>query len=156
MRSTLLLRPIPSPSDPIVVMVTACIVLLALVFLVATAPSARERTLRLLFLYLTYGLLEVIVKRLAHFVWFLYPIKFALFFCVLASWLQWRERLRSRLADIPLSGVLGAYLALAAIQVFNPYQANPIVGVLGWLTEFMYASFYFIAFALFDGVAPTR
>lgn len=152
----LTLRPTPSPSDPIVVLVTAFIVFLVLAFVIATAPNGRERTLRLLFVYLTYGVLELIVKRLAHFAWFLYPIKFGLFFCVLISWWQWREGQRPKLASIPLGGVLAAYLAVAAIQMFNPHQANPIVGMLGWLSDFAFASFYFVAFDLFDGIAPMR
>ena len=156
MPPTLTLRPVPSPSDPIVALVTAAILGVAFLFVVATAPDARERTIRLLFVYLTYGVLEIIVKRLAHFAWFLYPIKLGLFFCVLASWLAWRAGHREKVLTTPLGGILAAYLAVAGIQVFNPYQSNPFVGALGWLSDFAFAAFYFVAFDLFDGVAPMR
>jgi len=149
-------RPSPAASDPLVVFVTAVILLAVTLLVISRARDGRERTLRLLFVYLTYALIEVGVKRVAHFAWFLYPIKFALFFALLLSWQNWRSGHRLRLRNVPFSGLLAGYLAVAAVQVFNPYQANPIVGALGWLTDFMYAALYFVAFDLFDGVEPMR
>ena len=153
---TLAPRPSPAASDPLVVFVTAVILLCVAALIVSRARDGRERTIRLLFIYLTYALIEVGVKRVAHFTWSLYPIKFALFFALLLSWQNWRAGRRMPLRNIPFSGLLAGYLAVAAVQVFNPYQANPIVGILGWLTDFMYAVLYFVAFDLFDGVEPMR
>jgi hypothetical protein len=154
MPSTLTLRPVPSSSDPFVVAITALIAFVALLLVVTSTSDARERVVRLVFLYLTYCAFEVVVKRLAHFVWFLYPIKFGLLFSVLFYWAQLRQQRSRRLT--PFVGVLGAYLAVAALQIFNPYQGNPIVGVLGWLTDFIFAFFYFVAFDVFDNVVTMR
>ena len=43
---------------------------------------------------------------------------------------------------------LWLYIALAALQIFNPYQGNPVVGVLGWMTDFMYVALFFVGFDL--------
>ena len=145
-----------SPFDLIVVLIAAAVVVIAALFIVGTAANERERTLRLLFLYLTYGVLEIIVKRGAHYAWHLYLIKFGLFFAVLLSWWQWRQHTRSSVTRPPLASVLGLYLALAGIQIFNPYQLNALVGAFGWLSDFIFAVFYFVAFDLFDDVTPVR
>ena len=155
-QSTADLRPIPGPLDPIIAIIVALIAGVALLAVCVTARSPRHRTLQLLFLYLGYGVIEVVVKRLAHFSWFLYPIKYSLFFAVIISWAGSRDRTRQPLAAVPFAGVLGAYLALAAVQVFNPIQANVLVGVLGWLSDFAFVSFYFVAFDVFDELAAMR
>jgi hypothetical protein len=147
---------IPAAADPIVVIAAALIVGLAALFIYSSTPNGPERTLRLLFLYLTYGTLEIVVKRGAHYVWYLYPIKFALFFLVLLAWSASRGRGDGQRTSAPLKGVLVWYLGLAAIQVFNPYQTSAVVGLLGWLSDFIFVTFYFVAVDLFDDPVRVR
>ena len=127
-----------------------------MLWLVSTARHPRERTLRLLLLYLTYSVVEVAIKRFGHFSWTVYPLKFVLLFSVYLSWAGITARRRLPLASVPFAGVLGAYLALAALQIFNPIQANPLVGAAGWLSDFAFVPFYFVAFHLFDDVRSMR
>jgi hypothetical protein len=144
---------IRSEFDPVVVGVAALLAVFACLWIAATTPAGRERTLRLLFLYLTYGVLEIVVKRGAHYVWYLYPIRFGLFFAVLMSWMNQSRRLAP---ETFMTRVLAMYLLLAALQIFNPHQENLLVGLLGWLSDYLFAVLYFVAADLFDGVEPMR
>ncbi|HVZ23540.1 MAG TPA: hypothetical protein VG871_20850 [Vicinamibacterales bacterium] len=137
-----------APGDPLVALVAYLIVILGLLGVVLSARTPAERAVRLLFLYLVYGTFEVAVKRLTHFAWYVYPIKFGLFFLVVAAWWTARPSIAAHRLRPPLLVVVSLYIALAALQIFNPYQGNPIVGVLGWMTDFMYVVLYFVAFDL--------
>lgn len=147
---------IPSPNDPFVVAIVALTVIVCALFIAGSTSDGRERTLRLLFLYLTYGALETLLKRGAHYAWYIYFIKYGLFGLVVLSWIQTRSLGRRGVATVPGGFVLTLYLGLAALQIFNPYQGNVIVGVLGWLSDFVFSVFYFVAFDLFDDVTAMR
>jgi len=141
-------RVLPAPSDPLFALVAYLLVIVALVGVLATSRTPQQRAVRLLFLYLAYGTFEIAVKRFTHFAWYVYPIKFTLFFLAVATWWAARPSLKARRFTPPLALVLSGYIALAALQIFNPNQPNPFVGVLGWMTDFMYLVLYFVAFDL--------
>jgi hypothetical protein len=149
-------RIVPSSLDPVVALVVAIVMMAAVLLVVSTARSAHEKVSRILFLYLTYIVLEIIFKRAAHYTVYLYPVKYGLFFLMMAVWLTSRRKLDASSSPAPLRPLIGAYLFLAAVQVFNPYQATPIVGALGWLSDFIYVPLYFLAFDLFHDVATVR
>ena len=144
-------RILSAPGDSVFAVIAYLIVMLALFVVLATSRSPAQRAVRLLFLYLSYGTFEIAVKRLTHFAWYAYPIKFILFAIALAAWWTARPSLRAHRLKPPMVPLLSVYIALVAVQVFNPNQANPLVGVVGWMTEFMYIAFYFLAFDLLRG-----
>src|SRR5476651_2470309 len=131
----------PEAGDPVVALVVYLLVILGLMGLFSTTRSRQERTTQLLFFYLTYCVFEIVAKRGAHYAWYVYPIKFVLFFMLLGSWASSRTEMHAR-STPPLLGLVGAYLGLAAVQIFNPFQGNVVVGVLGWLTDFMFVLLY--------------
>jgi hypothetical protein len=144
-----------APNDPLFALVAFLFVIAALVIVLATSKTPRERTMRLLFLYLAYGTLEVAVKRLTHFAWYVYPLKFGLFGAVVVSWWLGRREMRVK-ARRPMVLALSLYLALAAVQIFNPNQSSPLIGILGWMTDYMYAALFFVAFELFQDDRDVR
>jgi hypothetical protein len=150
------MRILPSPFDPIVVLIAAVVMLVATLIVAGSARSGHERTIRLLLLYLTYLAFEVVIKRGAHYAWYVYPIKFSLLAVVVLSWIAWRRTAGPHRATPSLTPILAIYLALAALQIFNPHQGNPLVGVLGWLSDFAFVPLYFLAFELFHDVASVR
>jgi hypothetical protein len=97
---------------------------------------------------LTYNLFEIAIKRVTHFTFYVYPIKDVLFLLVMLSWLSARRQRAQNLAKPPLVGTLKVYLSVVALQVFNPYLMNPIVGLMGWHNDFIYILLYFVAFDL--------
>src|SRR5438093_10757095 len=123
----------PSPDDPFVALAVYLVVGAVVVFVLALSRTARGRTLNLLYVYLSFCVFVQLFKRLTHYQWYSYPLKFGLFFLLLATWAASRKGLQPRVhAHGPAGIFLLAYLILAAIQVFNPIQGNALVGVLGW------------------------
>jgi hypothetical protein len=141
-------RPTPAPSDPLFALLAYLLVIIALLAVLMSSGTPARRAVRLLFLYLAYAALEIIVKRLTHFSWYVYPIKFSLFGGVIAAWWTARPSIRAQRVTPPLTALLLLYGALAAIQIFNPNQGNPLIGILGWMTDFMYIVLFFVAFDL--------
>jgi hypothetical protein len=139
-------------SSPTDLLIASCVYLAVVVcLLLACVPrqSAQNRTMRLLAVYLLYGTCEGLFKRATHYGWYTYPIRFSLFFLLVGYWLTTRRQFAPRQLRPPMVAVLGMYLALAALQVFNPYLPSPFVGLFGWLSDFMFAVLYFLAFDLF-------
>jgi hypothetical protein len=150
-------RPFPSPNDHVISVIIYLIVGIALVITLAGARDARGRTLRLLIFYLGYILFELVLKRVTHFTFWIYPIRATLLCVVLVAWWSNRRYLRQKgTAIAPLGWVVGAYILLGAVQVFNPLLGDPLVGVMGFYSGVIFALFYFLAFDLFDAERITR
>jgi hypothetical protein len=150
------MRPIPSPDDPIAAIIGYLLVFFAMVVCISGSRNAKDRTLRLFFLYLIFVLFEVVLKRAAHYAWYVYPIKYILLLLVLSSWFFGRDPEARNQGQLPLKGVVTVYLLLALLQTFNPIQTSPLVGLLGWLSDFVYVFLYFVAFDLMSDVARIR
>jgi len=121
---------------------------MGLVVAVSGTRDRRELAIRLFFLYLAYNLFEMALKRATHFTFYIYPIRGFLLLLVLHSWWKARRQGAQNPAKPPLQAILKVYLFLAALQVFNPYLMNPIVGAMAWYNDFIQVLLYFVAFDL--------
>ena|GEM_PF-4674116 len=147
--------PEPAPSDPWVALLVCALMFAALAVALWATGRGQDRTLRLLFLYLIYGLFEQVVKRAGHYAAYIYPVRYLLFAIVLVSWLADR-RSGSGGRRVPLKGLLVVYLVLAGLAIFNPHLANPVVGLFGWGSDFIFALLYFVAFDIVKDESALR
>src|SRR2546425_10632473 len=92
----------------------------------AAVASGLRRLEVAVLIFVLYGAVEGLIKRLTGYSVWVYPLKDLFFAAVLMAWLTMP---RSASTRSPARGLCAAYFLIAALQMLNPYLPNPVVGI---------------------------